>query len=190
MMVLLGGSGSGKTTLLNALAGRLGSLPILGGGVEFVRADRHLGEGSRGADGEGNGEKEGKREKKERERDERGVGRRIGFVRQNDHLLPHLTVRETLEFSAALRLPRSVTNEERKAIIEQTIQGPSLSLRPLSYGGLVLTASCSSSCYRTRSEGCSRHRRRRRVAKGNLGRGEATFEHRLRPGHAPVCLSP
>ena len=76
----------------------------------------------------------------------------LGFVRQQDSLLPHLTgwsccswvgnrgvvlepvtdlrvihfkhqtVRETLGFAAALRLPRSVSDAERTAIVEQTIQ--------------------------------------------------------------------
>lgn len=45
----------------------------------------------------------------------------IGYVRQDDYLLPFLTVRETLTFSAALRLPRSVSQETRDRIVEQTI---------------------------------------------------------------------
>ena len=45
----------------------------------------------------------------------------IGYVRQDDFLLPFLTVRETLSFSAALRLPRSVPAETRDQIVEQTI---------------------------------------------------------------------
>ncbi|SCZ97266.1 BZ3500_MvSof-1268-A1-R1_Chr4-2g07098 [Microbotryum saponariae] len=45
----------------------------------------------------------------------------IGYVRQDDFLLPYLTVRETLTFAAALRLPRSVTRQQRGAIVEQTI---------------------------------------------------------------------
>lgn len=43
------------------------------------------------------------------------------FCRQTDDLLPYLTVRETLAYAAALRLPRSVTAETRSAIVDQTI---------------------------------------------------------------------
>lgn len=45
----------------------------------------------------------------------------IGYVRQDDFLLPFLTVRETLAFAAALRLPKTVPAETRSAIVEQTI---------------------------------------------------------------------
>ncbi|SCV69195.1 BQ2448_2215 [Microbotryum intermedium] len=45
----------------------------------------------------------------------------IGYVRQEDFLLPYLTVRETLTFAVALRLPRSVPRQQREAIVEQTI---------------------------------------------------------------------
>lgn len=45
----------------------------------------------------------------------------IGYVRQDDFLMPFLTVRETLNFAAALRLPKSVSAATRTAIVEQTI---------------------------------------------------------------------
>lgn len=70
---LLGGSGSGKTTLLNALANRLGKLPILEGDVQFRPSPGEDG-GMAGAVIEG-----------------KKKGRIIGFVRQQDYLLPHLT---------------------------------------------------------------------------------------------------
>lgn len=88
-MVLLGGSGSGKTTLLNALAGRLGSLPVLEGGLEFRRSGpERSGDKSAMASED---KTEGRKERRERKRDEKGSGRRIGFVRQSDYLSPHLT---------------------------------------------------------------------------------------------------
>ncbi|XP_071705817.1 ABC transporter G family member 21-like [Rutidosis leptorrhynchoides] len=39
--------------------------------------------------------------------------RKIGFVTQDDVLYPHLTVLETLTYAAMLRLPKSLTHEEK-----------------------------------------------------------------------------
>lgn len=39
---------------------------------------------------------------------------RIGFVTQDDVLFPHLTVKETLTYAALLRLPKSLTREEKE----------------------------------------------------------------------------
>ncbi|KAL2331465.1 hypothetical protein Fmac_019046 [Flemingia macrophylla] len=51
------------------------------------------------------------------------IKRNTGFVTQDDVLYPHLTVTETLVFTALLRLPNSVTKEEKvehaKAVIDQ-----------------------------------------------------------------------
>ncbi|ELU45266.1 ABC transporter protein [Rhizoctonia solani AG-1 IA] len=47
---------------------------------------------------------------------------RIGFVRQHDYLLEHLTVRETLDYAAALRLPSSISSSTRRLIVDQTIR--------------------------------------------------------------------
>jgi ABC-type multidrug transport system ATPase subunit len=71
MLAIIGGSGSGKTTLLNAIAGRLQGLPILDGQISFQPAAQH---GQTVA-------KDGAPK----------VSKIIGFVRQNDYLLPHLT---------------------------------------------------------------------------------------------------
>jgi ABC-type multidrug transport system ATPase subunit len=38
-----------------------------------------------------------------------------GYVTQDDHLLPNLTVRETLTFAAMLKLPSNLTKEEKLA---------------------------------------------------------------------------
>ncbi|KAJ7071333.1 P-loop containing nucleoside triphosphate hydrolase protein [Mycena amicta] len=99
MLAIIGGSGSGKTTLLNSLAGRLAAgLQILDGTISFSSAGQ---------------EQSGQTLK---------VSKIIGFVRQNDYLLPHLTVRETLMFSAALRLPKTVAKSAVRQIVDQTIE--------------------------------------------------------------------
>jgi ABC-type multidrug transport system ATPase subunit len=68
----LGGSGSGKTTLLNAVAHRLGGLPVEDGEVAYFAST-----------GETAGDKLGRGE----------VKRRLGFVRQQDFLVECLTGR-------------------------------------------------------------------------------------------------
>lgn len=72
---ILGGSGSGKTTLLNVLAGRFQRDKInVDGTITFHKDMRII----------------------------KDVN--IGYVTQNDYLLPFLTVKETLFFAADLRL--------------------------------------------------------------------------------------
>lgn len=39
---------------------------------------------------------------------------RIGFVTQDDVLFPHLTVKETLTYAARLRLPNTLTKEQKE----------------------------------------------------------------------------
>ncbi|KAL7410573.1 P-loop containing nucleoside triphosphate hydrolase protein [Mrakia frigida] len=118
VLAIVGGSGSGKTTLLNSIGGRLGaSLPILEGDVLFTPAGGECG----GQVSKGSGEKSGAGYVSAAVGGKE-VGRVLGFVRQHDFLLPHLTVRETLSFAAALRLPRSVSDQERTAIVQQTIE--------------------------------------------------------------------
>uniref|UniRef100_A0A1D1YQK7 ABC transporter G family member 14 n=1 Tax=Anthurium amnicola TaxID=1678845 RepID=A0A1D1YQK7_9ARAE len=51
----------------------------------------------------------------------RGVARRTGFVTQDDVLYPHLTVRETLVFCALLRLPGTLSREEKVRAAEGVI---------------------------------------------------------------------
>ncbi|XP_022985009.1 ABC transporter G family member 14-like [Cucurbita maxima] len=47
--------------------------------------------------------------------------RRTGFVAQDDVLYPHLTVAETLLFTALLRLPSSLTADEKAQAVERVI---------------------------------------------------------------------
>uniref|UniRef100_A0A8R7UBC0 ABC transporter domain-containing protein n=1 Tax=Triticum urartu TaxID=4572 RepID=A0A8R7UBC0_TRIUA len=44
----------------------------------------------------------------------KSLKRRIGFVTQDDVLFTHLTVKETLTYAALLRLPRTMTREQKK----------------------------------------------------------------------------
>lgn len=46
---------------------------------------------------------------------------RHAYVMQQDVLLPRLTVRETLQYSAELRLPSGTTAEERGRVVEEII---------------------------------------------------------------------
>lgn len=92
VLAILGPSGSGKSTLLNALAGRLHHGHGLAGAVLF------------------NNRKITKH-----------VMKKTGFVAQDDVLYPHLTVRETLIFCSLLRLPSSVSRDEKIAVADGVI---------------------------------------------------------------------
>ncbi|CAN8270134.1 unnamed protein product [Cochlearia groenlandica] len=50
------------------------------------------------------------------------VKRRIGFVTQDDVLLPQLTVEESLAFAAFLRLPSNMSKEQKYAKVEMIIK--------------------------------------------------------------------
>ncbi|GFQ02783.1 ABC transporter g family member 15 [Phtheirospermum japonicum] len=91
IMAIMGPSGSGKSTLLDALAGRLSRNIVMTGNILLNGQKRRL---------------------------DYGV---VAYVTQEDVLLGTLTVRETLNFSAHLRLPSSMTRSEVKAIVEGTI---------------------------------------------------------------------
>ncbi|KAK6164115.1 hypothetical protein DH2020_000979 [Rehmannia glutinosa] len=91
IMAIMGPSGSGKSTLLDALAGRLSRNIVMTGNILL------------------NGKKQ---------RLDYGV---VAYVTQEDVLLGTLTVRETLTYSAHLRLPSSMTKEEVKDVVEGTI---------------------------------------------------------------------
>ncbi|KAI1489856.1 ABC transporter [Biscogniauxia mediterranea] len=91
LTAILGGSGSGKTTLLNTVAERMFSTRLSQSGTTKFN----------GAEGV--------------------HSVRHAYVMQQDVLLPTLTVRETLRYSANLRLPPPTTEEERMRIVEEVI---------------------------------------------------------------------
>ncbi|GFZ09768.1 ATP-binding casette family G25 [Actinidia rufa] len=91
ILAVLGPSGSGKSTLLNALAGRLQGHGFTGSVLA-------------------NGKKLTK-----------PVLKRTGFVPQDDVLYPHLTVRETLIFISLLRLPNTLSKNEKTSIADSVI---------------------------------------------------------------------
>lgn len=95
ILAILGPSGSGKSTLLNALAGRL-----------------HHG---------GHGRLTGTVLANNRKQPTKQIARRTGFVTQDDVLHPHLTVRETLVFCSLLRLPNSLSKQEKVSAAESVI---------------------------------------------------------------------
>lgn len=93
---IMGASGAGKTTLLNSIAARLSGSArpvgqILFNGVDVVPLGKT------------------------------GRGERSAYVKQDDTLLPHLTVRETLRFNAELRLPPSVSRTDKNKLVEDVI---------------------------------------------------------------------
>ncbi|XP_020587494.1 ABC transporter G family member 12-like [Phalaenopsis equestris] len=92
LLAIMGPSGSGKSTLLDSLAGRLGRNVVLSGRVLL------------------NGK---------RRRTDYGV---VAYVRQENVLLGTLTVRETITYSAHLRLPSSMSKKEVATIVETTIE--------------------------------------------------------------------
>lgn len=104
-------------TLLNAIAGRSGGLEMSTGSIDIVSAGPDSQATTVTGDGRPLSESVGAAGVL-RPRDAKKV---IGYVRQDDSLLPFLTVRETLNFAAALRLPKTVPAATRTAIVEQTM---------------------------------------------------------------------
>ncbi|XP_063775882.1 ATP-binding cassette sub-family G member 5 [Pseudophryne corroboree] len=88
IMAILGNSGSGKTTLLDAISGRIGHKGTLLGEVYL----------------------NGSQIKKELFQD------CFSYVLQHDSLLPHLTVRETLTYTAMLSLQKHSSEAIRKKV--------------------------------------------------------------------------
>jgi ABC-type multidrug transport system ATPase subunit len=91
LTAILGSSGSGKTTLLNAIAHRISSKSM------DVFGSITFNRGGKLEDV------------------------RSAYVLQDDILLPTLTVRETLQYAADLRLPSRSTQQEREDVVEDTI---------------------------------------------------------------------
>ncbi|KAL9233670.1 hypothetical protein vseg_008635 [Gypsophila vaccaria] len=91
IMAIMGPSGSGKSTLLDSLAGRLSSNVVMTGNILL------------------NGKKKGVQ-----------FGT-VAYVTQENVLLGTLTARETLTYSAHLRLPTNLSRDEIEGIVEGTI---------------------------------------------------------------------
>lgn len=105
----IGGSGSGKTTALNCAASRVGNLYRSGGSVlyEPINATVDHVAASESA--------------KRRSGTPKNIDNIVGYVRQDDFLLPYLSVRETLDFAASLRLPVDLDKNAKRAIVDQTL---------------------------------------------------------------------
>lgn len=96
MLAILGGSGAGKSTLLDILAGRKGT-GVIDGTVTY------------------NGTSIGNLKSM--------VRRLTGYVTQEDILKPELTVKESLQFQAELRLnPQEFSVEQREAIVAKVME--------------------------------------------------------------------
>ena len=91
LTAILGGSGSGKTSLLNSLSHKIGSSGLKTSGEVLYNGNANL------------------------------SSVRSAYVMQQDILLPTLTVKETLQYAAELRLPPPMTASERRRIIEDVI---------------------------------------------------------------------
>jgi len=96
LTAILGPSGCGKTSLLNVMAGRLFGRSR---SWKLVGAVRYNG-----------------KPWKALSRD------LVGYVRQDDELLPYLTVEETLGYAAALRLPASIPEAQRAELVDDVIR--------------------------------------------------------------------
>ncbi|XP_047325658.1 ABC transporter G family member 11 isoform X1 [Impatiens glandulifera] len=88
---LMGPSGSGKSTLLDALSGRLAANAFLSGTILLNGRKTKLSFGA------------------------------AAYVTQDDNLIGTLTVRETIAYSARLRLPDKMARSEKNALVESTI---------------------------------------------------------------------
>jgi hypothetical protein len=72
---------------------------------------------------------------------------RYGYVVQHDCLIPSLTVRETLQYGAELRLRDAINEKERKEVVEQTILELSLKECASTRVGSSIAKGCSGGMY-------------------------------------------
>ncbi|PGH21586.1 hypothetical protein AJ80_03146 [Polytolypa hystricis UAMH7299] len=91
LTAIIGGSGSGKTSLLNVMAGRMNASRVKISGSATFNGVEDI------------------------------SAIRSAYVMQQDVLIPTLTVRETLQYSADLRLPPPATREERQIVVDKVI---------------------------------------------------------------------
>ena len=92
LTALMGASGAGKTTLLDVLSGRKNTGVVKG--TIFVNGNP---------------------------KEEHSFRKNMGYVEQFDSLSPMETARDAIEFSAALRLPRGTTVEERQTWVDSVL---------------------------------------------------------------------
>ncbi|KAK4283280.1 hypothetical protein QN277_000247 [Acacia crassicarpa] len=88
---LMGPSGSGKSTLLDALSSRLAANAFLSGSILLNGRKAKLSFGT------------------------------AAYVTQDDNLIGTLTVRETISYSARLRMPDKMPSSDKRALVESTI---------------------------------------------------------------------
>ncbi|KAJ6302964.1 hypothetical protein OIU77_016952 [Salix suchowensis] len=112
IMAIMGPSGSGKSTLLDSLADLFLKLTLLMDDLSLLSSRLSNGRLSRNVIMTGNVLFNGKKR-----RQDAGVA----YVTQEDVLLGTLTVRETITYSANLRLPDTMTKEEIDDVVEGTI---------------------------------------------------------------------
>ena len=91
LTAIIGASGSGKTSMLNVMSQRMSGSRLRHSGTTSYNGNLKL------------------------------SSVRSAYVMQQDVLLPTLTVRETLQYSADLRLPPPTTFKERRLIVEEVI---------------------------------------------------------------------
>ncbi|PRP87833.1 hypothetical protein PROFUN_04307 [Planoprotostelium fungivorum] len=92
LLAIMGPSGSGKTTLMNVLANRVRGVKITG----EIRINGHKVSSSL-------------------------LKKVSGYVMQDDLLFEHLTVEETMHYTAELRLPREMSHEEKKKRVDEAL---------------------------------------------------------------------
>ncbi|PRP80073.1 hypothetical protein PROFUN_10756 [Planoprotostelium fungivorum] len=110
LLAIMGPSGSGKTTLMNVLANRVRGVKITGDiRINAQKVTSSL------------------------------LKRVSGYVMQDDLLFEHLTVEETMHYTADLRLPREMTSLEKKERVNETISQLGLeSCRGTVIGGVTI----------------------------------------------------
>jgi ABC-type multidrug transport system ATPase subunit len=91
LTAIIGGSGSGKTSMLNVMSRRMHGSRVAVTGTASFNHTHDF------------------------------TSVRSAYVMQQDVLIPSLTVRETLQYSADLRLPSSVSSDERRRVVEEVI---------------------------------------------------------------------
>ncbi|KAK2362583.1 ABC transporter G family member [Trifolium repens] len=91
IMAVMGPSGCGKTTLLTSLAGTHAAVVAVSGNIQINGKRRNL------------------------------YSKEVSYVGQEELYLGTLTVKETLTYSANMRLPSKMTKQEINKVVEETI---------------------------------------------------------------------